>query len=181
MAGLIQISGTKSNTWYAFIWDSTGQIWNGSSFVTYSIGSWATYVVSLSENSGSGHYTATFPAGITTAGRYHITVYQMETASPTILDPVVGVFDIDWNGSSIEQGVGSVFKNQTLTELSIGIPPSSPTIEQALMLLYMALRNKQVTTTSETKLYNDAGSVLTKAVLTYDGVTTLTREEFGAP
>lgn len=67
-----------------------------------------------------------------------------------------------------------------MTELSSGAPSATPTPVQALMLLYMALRNKGTTTATLQKIFNDAGSAICKATLSDDG-TTFTREEFVAP
>lgn len=180
MAGIIQIAGYTGAQWYAFIRNSTGQIWNGAAFGVYSSGSWATYVVNLTEQSGSGYYTATFPAGITTAGKYFIAVHETPGGTPAVSDPVVGQATIDWNGSSIEQGVGQVFLTQTLTELGIGIPSATPTIEQCLMLLYMSLRNKQTSDASQLSIFNNAGTAITRAQQSDTG-TIYTKEEFGAP
>lgn len=63
-----------------------------------------------------------------------------------------------------------------ITELG-GVPAASPTLEQALALLYMALRNKQETTATTTKIHNDAGSAIATATLADDG-TTFTKGEY---
>lgn len=64
----------------------------------------------------------------------------------------------------------------TIAELTQGIPTATPTIKQALMLLYMALRNKAATTSTEQAIYNDAGTKIAKATLSDDG-TTFTKDE----
>lgn len=56
-----------------------------------------------------------------------------------------------------------------MSELSPGVPSATPTVEAALMLLYMALRNRMDTTATELKFYNDNGSVIARAPLTDDG------------
>ncbi len=59
-----------------------------------------------------------------------------------------------------------------IAELGVAIPTATPTIRTALMLQYMALRNKLVVQTSATdalELYNDAGTLITKKLLTDDG------------
>jgi len=68
----------------------------------------------------------------------------------------------------------------TLAELSAGAPPATPTVEQALMLLYMALRNRMDTTSTALKFYNDGGSVIAQATLNDTGVL-FTRQEMTAP
>lgn len=61
----------------------------------------------------------------------------------------------------------------TISELSQGVPPATPTLQQAVMLMYMALRNKTNVTTSGASDYleinNDAGTVICKKTLTDDG------------
>jgi hypothetical protein len=59
----------------------------------------------------------------------------------------------------------------TLAELAQGIPPTTPTLSEAIMLLYMKLRNQSLTTASELGIYNDAGTKITKAALSDDGST----------
>jgi hypothetical protein len=59
-----------------------------------------------------------------------------------------------------------------IAELGVAVPTATPTIRTALMLLYMALRNKTVVQTSGTdalEIYNDAGTKITQKLLTDDG------------
>ena len=59
-----------------------------------------------------------------------------------------------------------------ISELGVAVPTATPTIRTALMLLYMALRNKTITQTSGTdalEIHNDAGTKITKKLLTDDG------------
>lgn len=67
----------------------------------------------------------------------------------------------------------------TLAELAQAIPPATPRPDQALMLLYMALRNRVETTSTVQKLHNDGLTVIAKATLSDDG-TTFRREELVA-
>ena len=67
----------------------------------------------------------------------------------------------------------------TLAELSQALPPATPRPDQALMLLYMALRNKLDTTSTLLEVHNDAGTVIAQATLSDDG-TTFTRAEMVA-
>lgn len=59
----------------------------------------------------------------------------------------------------------------TISELSQAQPSATPTIASALMLLYMALRNKLDTTASTLEVHNDAGTVIAKKALSDDGTT----------
>lgn len=59
-----------------------------------------------------------------------------------------------------------------ISELNVEAPTATPTTRTALMLLYMALRNKTVVTTIATdalEVYNDADVVVAKKLLTDDG------------
>lgn len=58
----------------------------------------------------------------------------------------------------------------TITELS-AIPAASPSLKEALALLYMALRNKIDITSTAKEIHNDAGTVLATKSLSDDGVT----------
>lgn len=58
-----------------------------------------------------------------------------------------------------------------LTEIAQGVPSATPTLEDAIMLMYMALRNKLDVTSTFKEVHNDAGTVITKKALTDDGAT----------
>lgn len=64
----------------------------------------------------------------------------------------------------------------TFAELAQGKPSATPTIFQLLMLLYMALRNKLITTTNEMRIHNDAGTVIITLALS-DAAGLFTRDE----
>lgn len=82
--------------------------------------------------------------------------------------------------SAINSEVLDVMATDVIAELSAGIPPANPTIQQALMFLYMALRNKNTTSTAENKVHNNAGSNIAKAQVSDNG-TIYTKEQFQAP
>lgn len=85
--------------------------------------------------------------------------------------------DIEAEGlASINAEVSDVLKTDTISELSQGVPAATPTFETALMLVYMALRNKLTTTSTELGIYNDSGTKIAKKVLSDDG-TTYTEDE----
>lgn len=56
-----------------------------------------------------------------------------------------------------------------LSELTQGQPAASPTLEDAIMLLYMAMRNSEEQDASEYRIKNDAGTVIAKASVSDDG------------
>lgn len=109
------------------------------------------------------------------------------TASVSILDGFVpGVIVADTGDAEIKYIVGTITPDYVTTrglalpELAAGVPAATPTLEQAVMLLYMALRNRLDTTSATMKVYNDAGAVIAQATLS-DDLTTFTRGELGAP
>ena len=59
-----------------------------------------------------------------------------------------------------------------IPELSQGVPTATPNVRTALMLMYMALRNKTDVATSGTdtlEIHNDAGTRIAQKLLTDDG------------
>lgn len=75
-----------------------------------------------------------------------------------------------------DAGLG-ILTGPTLAELAQAVPPATPTFEEAVMFLYMALRNKLTVTSTEKSVFNDAGTKIAKATLSDDG-TTFTKDEF---
>ena len=68
----------------------------------------------------------------------------------------------------------------TVAEMSQGAPPASPTPIQILNYLYRRFRNKQETTPTTNKVYDDAGTtVLFKETHSDDG-TTFNKGEYGS-
>ncbi len=58
-----------------------------------------------------------------------------------------------------------------MSELAQAAPTATPTIAQALMLMYMALRNKLDVDASNKEIHNNTGTVIAKKALTDDGTT----------
>lgn len=70
----------------------------------------------------------------------------------------------------------SAIKSVTFAELPQAKPPATPNLEQSQMLLYMSLRDKLITTSSEMRIHNDAGTVIAKGALS-DAAGVFTRNE----
>jgi len=77
----------------------------------------------------------------------------------------------DLSAAQVNTEVADVLKTDTIAELSQAAPTATPSFEAALMLLYMALRNKLDITAGFKEVHNDAGTVITKKVLSDDGTT----------
>ena len=169
MAAIIEVISQTGQTLYSVVHNSSGQLWNTSSvaFENYNSAHWSNYVVSLTEQSPTGYYSAAFPTSIP-AGKFTEVIYQGTGATT---DPVVGSGSIYWNGTIEEQGIGQVLLNQILSELN-SVPPATPTLAQAIMMLYMSIRNVHSATAIQETISNDAGTGFGHATLSDNGTTT---------
>jgi len=71
--------------------------------------------------------------------------------------------------SDVNAEIVDVITVDTIAELSQAQPSATPTVATALQLLYMALRNKETSSTTALSIRNNAGTVITKAALSDDG------------
>jgi glucokinase len=78
--------------------------------------------------------------------------------------------------SDVNAEVADVLKTDTIAEQAQGAPTATPTFEEAIGYLYMALRNRLDVLSTFKKFYNDSGTVIWKKALTDDG-TTYTEDE----
>jgi hypothetical protein len=185
MAGIIELtSAVSGSTNYAVINNASGQRWNGTTFESFNGANWSAYVNPLTEDrfsgNGTGYYKAAFPGAIA-AGRYTFTFYQQLGGSPALGDTTIGSGGpMYWTGAQEDQGsivtVLALLNATAIPELS-GIPGPTPTLFQALMLLYMSLRNIHTATSSQESITNNAGSTITSAGLSDNG-TTYTKAQF---
>jgi hypothetical protein len=72
--------------------------------------------------------------------------------------------------ASVLTQIRTALSTDTMTEL-LSVPSATPTIQQALMLSYMSLRNEHTATSSEEKIKNNAGTVIATATLSDDATT----------
>ena len=133
MAGIITTSGQSGLTIYAFVRDSTGSIWNGSSFVSFNVANWSSYYLTMAEQTSSGFYTCTFPSAIS-QGRYYIAIHAQLGGSPAAGDEVIGQGSLNWDGTSVFDEVNftssqqAAILNQVANALNTAIP-GSPTAD----------------------------------------------------
>lgn len=126
-------SGESGLTVYAFIRKSTdGTIWNGTTFESYSAANWGNYDVAMTEQTSSGFYSGTFPAGITDDDFYHITTYYQSGGSPAAGDTVIGQDSYKFDGTNLYNGVSltAQMKTDVLTQIENAFNaaiPASPT------------------------------------------------------
>lgn len=100
MANELQAQNTSGATVYAVILSAVGQAWNGTSFENPLAANWATYKVAATEQSTTGLYEATMPAGISTAGLYSVLFYIQIGGAPAATDTVIGKGTIEWSGTA---------------------------------------------------------------------------------
>jgi hypothetical protein len=85
-----------------------------------------------------------------------------------------GLTAVPWNAAwdaEVQSEVDDAI-NTAISELGVATPTATPTIRTAIMLMYMALRNKLVVQTSGTdaiEIYNDAGTKICAKTITDDG------------
>ncbi|NUQ42262.1 MAG: hypothetical protein HUU32_12765 [Calditrichaceae bacterium] len=73
--------------------------------------------------------------------------------------------------AEVNAEVSDVLKTDMIAELAQGKPTATPTFEQAIMRLYMALTNRLEVTSTFKKFFNSLGTVIWKKGLTDDGTT----------
>ena len=100
-----------------------------------------------------------------------------QTADVATLITTVGVAGLglsDLGGMStamkaeVNVEVADVIKTDTIADLAQGLPPATPTFEEAVMYLYSALRNSGIAdkTAGEKQFHNDAGTLIWKKAVT---------------
>ena len=97
MAAIISSQlGYSGVTLYGIVRDQAALVANGTTLEAYNPSNWATYVVPMTEQSGSGFFVGAFPAYLP-AGPYSFSVHQ---GSGVLGDQAVDSGAIDWSGSS---------------------------------------------------------------------------------
>ena len=98
MANEIKISYEAGSTLYFRVYNSTGQLWNGSAFEAWNAANVDDYDIVLTDKS-SGEYLGDFPT--TAAGTYGIVAFDQAGVSPVISDiPVSPIGVIIWDGTA---------------------------------------------------------------------------------
>jgi len=109
-----------------------------------------------------------------------IAAVKVDTAAILVDTAVIGVAgagltDLGGMSTAMKAEVNveakDVLFTDTISELSQGVPATTPSVSAAMMLLYMDLRNKADVTSSTKEVHNDAGTVITKKALSDNGTT----------
>lgn len=84
--------------------------------------------------------------------------------------------------AEINAEIVDVLTVDTIPELTAGAPATTPTFRDAVMLLYMSLRNKNISnaSTNLNEIHNNADTVITKSTISDDG-SIFTKTKFIAP
>ncbi len=102
-AGELHASDPPGETVYAIEWNpSSTQVLTagGSTFGTFSAGSWASYAIPLPETAtGSGQYAASESTSIP-SGSYPVTIYKQVGGSPANTDIAIAGGELQWTGSA---------------------------------------------------------------------------------
>ena len=136
MSGEIQATFTTGATLYAVVINSTGDVWNGSTFdASPTSGEWTGYAVTMTEGGGSGYYRGTMPAAA--AGIYSYNVHKQIGGSAEATDPVVWTGSGDWSGSAWAYQSGDSFARigaagASLTALALATSTTAAAIRSAL-------------------------------------------------
>jgi hypothetical protein len=98
MAGELKGVATPGSIVYAHILRGA-QIWNGTTFISYSSAAYASYTIALTEQGSSGVFVGDFPVAITSADTYDVFYYLMEGAAPAEGDRIISTGSVQWSGS----------------------------------------------------------------------------------
>jgi len=149
MAGELSCTYPTGNTLYAHLFNSNGQIYNGSSFESPQDANYGNYDIAAPEKENTGIYEANMPAS--TAGIYSFVFRLQAGASPAAGDLSVGSESIDWDGSN------EVALTTTIAD-SIVADGSRPTLLQALLMLTRFLFERSVSGTTVTVTKEDGNT-----------------------
>jgi hypothetical protein len=94
------------NTLYVHVFDSVGQIYNGSGFVAPQSAGWALYHIPLIEaTTATQIYRANMP--VVAAGIYSFTIRRLVGGTPAVSDPAIAAGRMDWDGTA-EAAMGAI-------------------------------------------------------------------------
>lgn len=107
-------------TYYALIWNDSGQIFNGSTFETFVDANYSTYAVTMTElGTSSGRYAASLPGALSATTRYTYEVVLKAGGSVAITDDVhsQGIIDVSVNSifGDFETGTAQAGAASTIT------------------------------------------------------------------
>jgi len=99
----------------------------------------------------------------------------IDTLTTTVGTAGVGLTDLGGMSTGMKAEINVEVDgalDTAISELGVAVPTATPTMRTGLMLLYMALRNKldvQTSATDALEIHNNAGTQITKKLITDDG------------
>lgn len=113
---------------------SDGTVWNGSSWESWNAANWATYSITITEQTSSGYYQGTFPAGITDDDAYFIATYGQVGGSPAVGDSPIAQDLYKFDGTNLYNQVSltAQMKSDVLSQVQLAFNtavPVSPTAD----------------------------------------------------
>ena len=97
-----------------------GTIWNGSSFESFLVANYVTYILSASESpSGSYRYVATWPSAANVAGDYIVRYFRRTGAAAAIgVDPCVYEQWVGFDGAALVPAANGRYIDEAITALA---------------------------------------------------------------
>src|SRR5881397_217160 len=131
--------------------------------------------VKVSTDGGAFANLGTLPTVTPASGRgVKVTLSAGEMNGDNVLVVFSDAAGAEWCDLSISiqtsaNQIDDLLDNAAISELSQAAPSATPTAKQALMLMYMSLRNKLTVSATAKKIHNDAGTVIAKSTVSGDG------------
>jgi hypothetical protein len=173
MANELKLDGyTASQTVYALVENTAGQMWRTDTFAfeTYNESNWPKYAVTMSQVGSTGRYRGNFPTSIVTPGKYFLSIYSNGGGSATTSDTYAGSTDIEWRGSY------ELTATATPIDLTQGIPTTNTaqTVGDALNAARAQGFGKWVLNGTTFNLYASDGNTIVRS-FTLDNPTSPTQ------
>ena len=132
--------------------------------------------ISITYHAASGNYTLALSdiSGVLTSGSVYSGV--IKKAGMIDIEIAFGVGDRYLN-TAVKTQIDTALGTDTISELGVGTPAATPTLKAAVMLLYMALRNKVTSTDSSTSIYNSSDTEIANAGIT-ESASQVTRTKY---
>ncbi|MFQ5622430.1 MAG: hypothetical protein ACE5FS_03440 [Paracoccaceae bacterium] len=166
--GLVSLAAAQTFDMTGDVSGSVGSVTGAVGSVTGNVGGNVTGSVGsisgVTFPTNFGDLAITVTAGEVTVGTNTDKAGYSISGTKTTLDALN-----DLSAAEVNAEVVDAVTVDTIAELPQGKPTATPTIATALMLPYMALRNKIDITSSAKEVHNDAGTVICKKALTDDG------------
>jgi hypothetical protein len=181
MANEIATVTTSGQTLYAVVRNAQAQAWNTATTAFESVQSahWTQYALALAEQTGTGFYSASFPAAISASGRYSVDLRQQVGSAPATSDPTVGAGPLRWGGAALGEVdvLASTDKSGYSLDLTQSVPTSNTaqTVGDALNAARAGNFGKWVLSGTTLTLYAADGTTVVRTFTLDSAVTPTSR------